>query len=275
MSFRVFTTRSVGSSMLIVLLSTAMALASILSVASAHAVQASSRPTVVLVHGAWASPPGWDLTVERLKRAGYETAAPQLSLLGLSLDVEIVRDTLDAIPGDKLLVAHSYGGMVSTNAAYGRTDVRGIVYTAAFVPDTGDSILSLGSGFPETAVLHHLEWLGEPFASLCYIARADFREVFASDLNPKLAQELNDGQIPANPELLVTPSGPGAWHTLPTWYAVSGKDVVIPPAQQRWMAERAGSAVVEFPAASHVGGYTHYVAQFANLIIGAAEQTAP
>jgi pimeloyl-ACP methyl ester carboxylesterase len=257
----------------IVALAALLALAAFLPASLVGPVRAGDRPTIVLLHGAWASPPGWAMTIDRLEQAGYETVAPQLSLLGLAEDVAIARAALDAIAGDKVLVAHSYGGFVA-NVAHGRTDVLAIVYTAAFVPDEGDSILSLGVGFPESAVLHHLEWLGDPFASLSYIIRDDFHDVFASDLNPKLAQQLNDGQLPTSPAILVTPSGPGAWHEVPTWYAISGKDAVIPSSLQRWMAERAGSTIIEFPAASHAGGYTHYVARLVDLIDAAAKAEA-
>jgi pimeloyl-ACP methyl ester carboxylesterase len=259
--------------MLILALAAVLAVSAVLWSSSVSVVRAADRPTIVLLHGAWASPPGWAMTIDGLEKAGYATVAPELSLLGLAEDAAIVGAALDAIPGEKLLVAHSYGGFVA-NVAHSRTDVRGIVYTAAFVPDEGDSILSLGAGFPESAVLHHLEWLGEPFASLSFIIREDFHDVFASDLSPKVAQELNDGQLPTSPAILVTPSGPGAWHQLPTWYAISGKDLVIPQALQRWMAERAGSTIIEFPAASHAGGFTHYASRFVDLIVAAAEATA-
>lgn len=270
MTMTYVTHHSVARRLAIVAIAALLAVAAFLPASLVGAVRAGDRPTIVLLHGAWASPPGWAMTIDRLEQAGYETVAPQLSLLGLAEDAAIARAALDAMAGDKVLVAHSYGGFVA-NVAHARSDVLAIVYTAAFVPDEGDSILSLGVGFPESAVLHHLEWLGEPFASLSYIIREDFHDVFASDLNPKLTQELNDGQLPTSPAILVTPSGPGAWHDVPTWYAISGKDAVIPPSLQRWMAERAGSTIIEFPAASHAGGYTHCVARLVGLIVAAAE----
>ena len=98
--------------------------------------------------------------------------------------------------------------------------------------------------------------------------------MFAGDLSLKKAAELNAAQQPTNPLILFTPSGPVAWHTLPTWYALSGSDLLIDPAQQRWMAQRAGSTVVEFDDASHAGGFTHYVARFTKLIEDAVVATA-
>src|SRR3954462_8870973 len=123
---------------------------------SATARAAESGPTIVLVHGAFASPAGWDRVAAALHKDGYQTATPALGLTSVSADVAIVRSTLDSIPGDKILVGHSYGGFVITNAASGRSDVRGLVYTAAYVPDSGEAINSLSVGFAPGAFLAHL-----------------------------------------------------------------------------------------------------------------------
>nr|WP_274388081.1 alpha/beta hydrolase [Salsipaludibacter albus] len=226
-----------------------------------------------MVHGAWASAPGWDQLADHLARQGYATAAPELGLVTIDADVAIVRATLDAIEGPKLLVAHSYGGVVVSNAAVGRDDVVGLVYTAAYVPDVGDDIAHMGAGqveYAPPAVLDHLLWTGEPWASPVYIEHDAFREVFAADLSPSKAAELDAGQRPASPALLVSPSGPVAWRDLPTFYAVSAADLVIDEPLQRWMAARAGAEVITFPSASHVGGYTHYAGRFARFVHQAA-----
>jgi len=152
--------------------------------------------------------------------------------------------------------------------------VLGLVYTAAFVPDEGDSVISLTTGFNPPAVLPHLVWTGAPFASLCFIDSDYFRPLFAADLSPKKAAELNAGQQASSVVLLVEGSGPVGWHAIPSWYAVSGLDFVIDPAAQRWMAARAGATVVEFDDASHAGGYTHYATRFVKLIEQAAVSTA-
>ena len=117
-----------------------------LSALSTSARAAESKPTIVLVHGAFASPAGWSRVADALHKDGYQTATPALGLVSVSEDVAIVRSTLDAIPSDKILVGHSYGGFVITNAASGRTDVLGLVYTAAYVPDNGETITALGEG---------------------------------------------------------------------------------------------------------------------------------
>jgi len=237
---------------------------------SAKAVD--SKPTVVLVHGAFASPAGWDGVAARLHKDGYQTATPALGLTSVSDDVTIVQSALDSIPGDKILVGHSYGGFVTTNAANGRSDVRGLVYTAAYVPESGETITSLSAGYAPGAFLAHL--LFAPAFPFVIVDPQFFPEDFAQDLNPKLGAEIAAEQRPTSVGLFVTPSGPAAWHALPSWYAVSAHDRAIDPALQRFMAQRAGSTTVEFAAASHVGGLTHYAARFVKLIERAIEATA-
>jgi pimeloyl-ACP methyl ester carboxylesterase len=189
----------------------------------------------------------------------------------VSDDVAIVRSTLDSIPGDKILAGHSYGGFVITNAASGRSDVRGLVYTAAYVPESGETINGLSVGYAPGAFLAHLVFA--PAFPFVIVDPAFFPEDFAQDLNPKLGAEIAAQQRPTSLGLFGTPCGPAAWHALPSWYAVSAHDRAIDPSLQRFMAQRAGSTTVEFAAASHVGGLTHYRARFVKLIEQAAQAT--
>jgi pimeloyl-ACP methyl ester carboxylesterase len=243
-----------------------------LAAVASSARAAEPDPTVVLVHGAFASPAGWSRVAGALHKDGYQTATPALGLASVADDVAIVRSTLDAIPGAKILVGHSYGGFVITNAASGRTDVRGLVYTAAYVPDSGETINSLSVGYTPGAFLGHLVFAPSfPFA---IVDPQFFPEDFAQDLNPKLGAEIAAEQVLTSLALFETPSGPAAWHALPSWYAVSAHDRAIDPALQRFMAQRAGSTTVEFDAASHVGGLTHYAARFVKLIEQAIDATA-
>jgi pimeloyl-ACP methyl ester carboxylesterase len=253
------------------LLATA-ALMLVLPAFSTSARAAESNPTIVLVHGAFASPAGWGEVTDALHKDGYQTATPTLGLTSVSDDVAIVRSTLDSIPGDKILVGHSYGGFVITNAASGRTDVRGLVYTAAYVPDNGETITGLSVGYTPGAFLAHLVFA--PAFPFVIVDPQFFPEDFAQDLNPKLGAEIAAEQRPTSLGLFVTPSGPAAWHTIPSWYAVSAHDRAIDPALQRFMAQRAGSTTVEFSAASHVGGLTHYQTRFVKLIEQASDATA-
>lgn len=225
-----------------------------------------ARPTVVLVHGAWADPTSWNDVARRLHDDGYRTATPALDLTSIAGDVAKVTGVLDSIPGRKILVAHSYGGFVVSAAAAGRGDVLALVYSAAFVPDAGDSIASLGTGFQPSEAFAHLAFTGAPFGSPAYIAPNYFRQFFAQDLPRTEAGLLNAAQQPLNFPIVTTPSGPVAWHALPSWYAVSGADLMIDPAQERWMAARAGAHTVEYAGASHAGGLTRYADQFTRLV---------
>jgi pimeloyl-ACP methyl ester carboxylesterase len=251
------------------LIAAALMLSLVLFSTSARA--AESDPTIVLVHGAFASPAGWAEVANALHKDGYQTATPALGLTSVSDDVAIVQAALDSIPGDKILVGHSYGGFVITNAASGRSDIRGLVYTAAYVPDSGETINSLSVGYAPGAFLAHL--VVAPSFPFVIVDPQFFPEDFAQDLNPKLAAEIAAQQRPTSLALFVTPSGPAAWHDLPSWYAVSGEDRAIDPELQRFMAQRAESTTVQFDEASHVGGLTHYATRFVKLIEQAIDAT--
>lgn len=237
----------------------------------AKPARAADLPTIVLVHGAWAGPSGWDQVVAGLQKDGYATATPELDEATLSGDVATVRATLDAIPGDKILVAHSYGGMVISNAGAGRSDVRALVYTAGLIPDEGETAFTVQEGFDQSEALNHLIFDPFPFA---YIDPAFFPRFFCQDLSPKKAAVLNAGQRATGLGALTEPSGPVAWKTLPSWYAISGQDLIIDPDAQVFMSARAGSTVVRFDDASHAGAYTHYASRFVKLIEQADAATA-
>jgi pimeloyl-ACP methyl ester carboxylesterase len=235
--------RAQSSKIVIALAACALLLLSMLpGTALAKPVLAGDRPTIVLVHGAWASPSGWDEVVAGLQKDGYATATPELDEATLSGDVATVRATLDAIPGDKILVAHSYGGMVISNAGAGRSDVRALVYTAGLVPDEGETAFSVQEGYRQSEALNHLIFDPFPFA---FIDPAFFPQFFCQDLSPKKAAELNAGQRATGLGALTEPSGPVAWKTLPSWYAVASADGAIHPDQQRFYAKRMGATTIE------------------------------
>src|SRR6476660_6019290 len=168
--------------------------------ALARSPESSTDLTIVLVHGGFAGPEGWDAVAAGLTTDGFTVVAPRLNLLNAAGDVATVRTALDRIPGEKILVGHSYGGLVVTQAAANRPDVVGLVYTAAFIPRPGDSMVSLGSGYQPPAVLQpgHAIFFGEPYASPAIIAPDHYREDFAGDLNPNLAAQFAAAQEPFN-----------------------------------------------------------------------------
>jgi pimeloyl-ACP methyl ester carboxylesterase len=239
------------------------------TLSSEQARSAGGRPTIVLVHGAFSGPSAWDTVSATLHKDGYTTTSVALPLSGTLDDIATVDATLDAVAGPKVLVAHSYGGFVVSNAAAGRTDVTALVFTAAFVPAPGESIIDLGDGYLPAAFLApgHLTF---DSAGSARITSASFRDDFAQDLNPRLAATLDRMQRPTNLGILFAPAGSVAWPAIPSWYAVSGADRVIDPALQRDMATRAGASTITLDDASHAGGFTHYSTRFVKLIEQAA-----
>jgi pimeloyl-ACP methyl ester carboxylesterase len=221
------------------------------------------RPTIVLVHGAWAGPSTWNAVRALLRGDGYTTVAPTLKEATLSGDAADLRSTLDGIAGRKILVGHSYGGMVISNAAAGRTDIVALVFTAALVPDQGESAFSVQDRYKQSDLVNHLVFDPRPFA---YIDRLSFPQIFCQDLAAEQAEQLNAAQRPTSLDALSEPSGPVEWHSLPSWYAISGADLVIDPAAQEFMSARAGSTVVRFQDASHAGGFTRYAGRLVDLI---------
>jgi pimeloyl-ACP methyl ester carboxylesterase len=231
------------------------------------------RPTIVLVHGAFADASGWDGVTERLQRDGYTVIAPANPLRGLGSDAAYIGSVLDTIEGPIVLAGHSYGGAVLTNAAVDRPNVEALVYIAAFAPDEGDTVASLlgmnpGSHLGPDALVFR----PHPGGVDGYVSPAHFRDVFAADLDRRTAAVMAASQRPGDATTLQEPSGPPAWATIPSWYLVATEDHLIPPATQRFMAERAEATTIEVRS-SHVAMISH-VRETTKLIIQAADATA-
>ena len=233
--------------------------------AAVHVPQASKKhgtnPTVVLVHGAFADSSGWSDVTGRLMNAGYPVVAFSNPLRGPTSDGEYLRSFLATIEGPIVLVGHSYGGVVISNAATGNENVQSLVFIAAYAPDEGESVADanhLGDG--HTVVTDHLVVRPFPGASGgdadAYIDPAWFHELFAQDLPRTTTRVMAATQRPGALAALVTPSGPPAWAEIPSWYMVASQDRIIPPEAERAMAERAGSTVVEINS-SHVAMMSH------------------
>lgn len=248
--------------------------ATVVAPGEAGAAPGGPKPTIVLVHGAFADASGWNDVVHRLLCDGYQVIAPANPLRGIPSDSAYLASLLAVLEGPIVLVGHSYGGVVITNAATGNANVRALVYVAAFAPDEGDTVQGLQTMFPGTKLgLEALDLRpitlpdGTPSHD-GYVKKTAFREVFAGDLPPSTTAVMAATQRPANAHTLQQPSGPPAWRTIPSWFLVARDDQLIPAAAQRHMARRAGSHVVEVRS-SHVAMMSR-PAQTAALIRAAA-----
>jgi pimeloyl-ACP methyl ester carboxylesterase len=211
----------------------------------------AGKPTVVLVHGAWADSSSWDGVIDRLRRAGYPVVAAADPLQGLDQDSAVVASLLRSITGPIVLVGHSYGGAVITNAAAGNANVKALVYIAAFAPDEGESVGDLLFR-PVAHPIPGLPLISYPVQNAngttdtdSIIDPAQFRQVFAGDVNPTLAADMAATQRPAASGAVTESSPQAAWHTIPSWYLVAKQDHALAPDLERYMAARAHAHTVE------------------------------
>jgi pimeloyl-ACP methyl ester carboxylesterase len=220
----------------------------------AAAGRSKVKPTIVLVHGAFADSAGWSGVLKRLIRAGYPVLAPANPLRGVASDSAYLASVLKTISGPIVLAGHSYGGFVITNAATGLPNVKALVYVAAFAPDAGDDVYHLQVKFPGTELgLEALDFRETPGGGHDgYVKREVFQRVFAGDLSPSEADLLWATQRPGDSSTLQTPSGEPAWRTVPSYFLVARDDRLIPAAVQRFMAGRAGSVRTVEVRSSHV-----------------------
>jgi pimeloyl-ACP methyl ester carboxylesterase len=220
-----------------------------------------ANATIVFVHGAWADASSWTSEIKRLQRDGYTVAAVPNTLRGVSADAGVVRDYLSTLTGPVILVAHSYGGFVITNAATGNDNVKALIYVDAFIPDEGqvatqlvgpDSALAPATTNP-TSVFKLVPYPGAPEGVVdTYLLPEVVRKSFANDLPAEEADVIAATQRPGSLGGLVEPSGPPAWKQIRSWALIGTRDEIIPPAEQRKMAQNAGAEISEFDA-SHVG----------------------
>ena len=214
--------------------------------------QEGSRPTVVLVHGAFADASGWNGVIERLQAEGVQVTAPPNPLRGISIDSAYIASYLDQIPGPVLAVGHSYGGAVITEAGNDPKVAR-LVYITAFAPDKGESVSSLIKDPPPGAPVPPIL---PPQDGYLFLDKAKFPASFAGDVDAERAAFMADSQVPWGVDALSGTISEPAWKTKPSWYLVATDDKMIPPAAQRFMSKRAGSTVVEV-----AGSHAIYVSQ--------------
>ncbi|MER7185165.1 alpha/beta hydrolase [Streptomyces hyaluromycini] len=220
---------------------------------------------IVLVHGGFVDGSGWQGVHERLTADGYRVAVVQNPTLSLTGDVTATRQVLDDLDGPAVLVGHSYGGAVITEAGR-HPGVAALVYIAAFAPDKGESVGTLTSdpapGAPVPPIL-------PPADGFLALDRERFAASFAADLPAAQAAFMADSQVPWGVDALGGTVSEPAWRTRPSWYLVAADDRMIPPPVQRSMAERAGSTVTEIPGSHAV--YVSRPASVAAVIAQAAE----
>ncbi|GAA3398037.1 alpha/beta hydrolase [Streptomyces roseoviridis] len=215
------------------------------------------KPTIVLVHGAFADASSWSGTIRRLQHAGYPVLAPANPLRGLADDTAYLRSVLAAIDGPVVLVGHSYGGAVISGAAAGDRRVRALVYIAAFTPDKGESAAGLAAKFPGSTLGDTVNPRSYPLpgggtGTELVIEQAAYHRQFAADVATPEAAVMAATQRPVATAALEERAGEAAWKTIPSWALVATADKNIPPAAQQWMARRARSHVTEVDASHAV-----------------------
>jgi pimeloyl-ACP methyl ester carboxylesterase len=215
---------------------------------------ASARPTIVLVHGDWADASSWTSVLKRLQGKGFTVVAPPNLLRGPATDAPYLASFLKSISGPIVLVAHSYGGFVATNAATGNDNVKALVYVDAFAPDEGETageLVARGHSCVNADALTPVPYDGGVDLYLRWEANASypgFSECFANGVDPEQAAVLFAEQRPAAPAQFSEPSGPPAWKTIPSWSLIGTEDHVIPVALQEEMSSRAGAQITMIKA---------------------------
>ncbi|MEP9360080.1 alpha/beta hydrolase [Sphingomonas sp. KR3-1] len=232
----------------------------------------AKKPTIVLVHGAFADSSSWNGVIPILERDGYTVIAAPNALRSVRTDADQVRDLLKSIDGPVVLVGHSYGGSVISEAAEGTPNVKALVYVAAFAPEEGETALGLTGKFPGSTLAPTLA----PPVKLTgggndlYILQARFHDQFAADVPVAEARLMAAGQRPIADAALGEASTAPAWKHLPSWFIYGDADKNIPPAALNFMADRASSrGTVVVKGASHVVMVSHAPA-VASLIEKAA-----
>lgn len=218
----------------------------------AQTSKATAAKNIVVVHGAFADGSGWEGVYAILTKDGYTVTIVQNPLISLEGDVAATKRAIANLNGPAILVGHSYGGAVITEAG-SDPKVVGLVYVAAFAPDRGESVSSLISNLPPGAPQPPIL---PPQDGYLFLDRAKFRSSFAADVKPETAAFMADSQVPWGVEALNGAITEPAWKTKPSWYVISTEDKMIPPDAQRLMSKRAGSTAVEVK-----GSHAVYVSQ--------------
>jgi pimeloyl-ACP methyl ester carboxylesterase len=227
-------------------------------------VAATNATNIVLVHGLWADGSSWSKVIPILQNAGHKVIAVQLAAHSLADDVATVKRAIDLAGAPVILVGHSYGGFVITNAGYNNKNVKGLVYVAAFAPDEGEST----GNFVDVKKLPP-GLLVPDSGGFVYLNPKMFHGAFVQDANATEAEIMAAVQKPAHLSLLTEPSGPPAWKQLPSWFQVSEADHIIPPDAERMFAKRMNATTISLNS-SHASLVTH-PNEIAELILNATK----
>ena len=214
---------------------------------AAASERGGAKPTIVLVHGAFADGTGWQRVIPLLQRDGYEVVAVQNPLTSLTVDVATTKRVIDAQPGAVVAVGHSYGGAVITGAAAGNSKVKALVYIAAFAPEADEPVGAFLEKYP-TALGAALR---PDSAGFVTVDRAKFRDIFAQDVPAGEARVMAAAQKPVTGDAFAASVPQAAWKTIPSWYMVARGDRAINPDLERFYAKRMGATTSEIEA-SHV-----------------------
>ncbi|MEV4320577.1 alpha/beta hydrolase [Actinocrispum sp. NPDC049592] len=233
-----------------------------------------AKPTIVLVHGAFADGSSWNGVIERLRQRGYNVIAPANPRRGVASDAAYIKALVDSVQGPVVLVGHSYGGQVATNAAAGEEGhVKALVYVAAFIPEVGESAVELSNKFPGSTLGQTLQEVPLPGGDTdLYVKQDLFWKQFAADVPQSEGRLMAATQRPIAKSALAEPSAAAAWKTIPSWSIIPTADKNIPPASERFMSKRAHSKTTEVPGASHAVLVSE-PKLVANTIIEAAQTT--
>ncbi|MGW9027901.1 alpha/beta fold hydrolase [Streptomyces sp. NPDC055722] len=249
--------------------------------APANAAKAEHRletkPTVVLVHGAFVDGSSWNGVIERLQHDGYPVVAPANPLRGLTSDADYLKSFLKSVKGPVVLVGHSYGGSVISQAAAGDPDVKALVYIAAFAQDKGETVAELNSKFPATELGSALNAVPFPLTgggtgTDLYVKADKFHDVIAADVPTSVTDLAAATQRPVAASVFDEKPTEAAWKTIPSWDLITTQDKAINLDEQRFMAKRAHAHTIEIDSShavpvSHPGAVTRLIEQAAQATV--------
>ena len=225
----------------------------------------ATNMNIILVHGTYVDGSSWSKVIPILQNAGHKVIAVQLPLHSLADDIATIKRAIDLVGAPVILVGHSYGGFVITNAAYNNSNVKGLVYIAAFAPEEGQSLGNFVDlkKFPKGLLVFDK-------GGFVYINPEAFGQVIAQDADPAQVKVIAATQKPFNQSILAEKSGPPAWKQLPSWYQVSENDHAIPPDAERLFAKQINATTISLPS-SHASPLSH-PNEVAQLILDAANK---